>query len=75
MREVESVEATTLGGVPATRVTYKSLSSYKPTAVYVDGCTYCETEKAAADTDFPSHFAGRMCESGKRNHCTCSACW
>jgi hypothetical protein len=37
-------------------------------------CEYCK--KIAASGGFgPSHFASPNCQSGRRNHCTCSTCF
>jgi hypothetical protein len=66
-------------GVPATRVTYEDPlpggRAYKSVEVYVDGCAYCDGEKANGSTFFPSHFARDTCESGKHPHCTCDGCF
>lgn len=35
-------------------------------------CSYCQEMKGKMH---PSHFASFNCESGKRNHCTCDACF
>jgi hypothetical protein len=72
---IETSEPCELGGLPAHRVTFKSLSSHKRSAIYVDGCKSCDYEKSVGETYFPSHFAGSRCESQSRNHCTCSICY
>ena len=75
-REIKSTEATELGGLPATKVTYVATSGdYEPVAIYVDGCVACDHERDAAEAFFPGHHASRMCESGGRPHCTCDRCW
>ncbi len=66
-------EQITLNGVSATRVTYDE--GWKPTADYVDGCSYCDREKERGSWFFPDHFAMNSCQSGKRNHCTCDGCF
>jgi hypothetical protein len=38
-------------------------------------CSYCNNELAKGNIHFPPHDASDMCESGKRNHCTCDMCW
>jgi hypothetical protein len=38
----------------------------------VPGCSYCDGEKTSFH---PSHDASSRCESGKRNHCSCDACF
>ena len=35
-------------------------------------CTFCQSFKGKLH---PPHFASPNCESGKRNHCTCSICF
>jgi hypothetical protein len=75
MMEILSVETTELGGLPATRVRYKGSSNYSPSAIYVDGCRTCDSERAAGDTCFPDHFACGRCESGKHTHCSCDRCF
>lgn len=67
-------EAIMCDGVPATRVTYQG-DAYSPTAIYVDGCGYCDGEKERDSWFFPNHFASSRCQSGKRNHCTCDTCF
>lgn len=78
-RTVEKLEAITLRGEPATRVHYLyAFLDEEPrqdTAVYVDGCSYCQRERTVHATFFPSHFASARCQSGQRNHCTCSICF
>ena len=39
----------------------------------VGGCSYCD--ECRHDNMMPSHTASPRCESGKRNHCTCDACY
>lgn len=36
-------------------------------------CAYCD--QCRTDSMMPSHTASSHCESGKRNHCTCDACF
>lgn len=43
--------------------------------VYVTGCNYCDSERAAGETFFPHHYASDRCESGKHSHCTCDTCF
>jgi hypothetical protein len=38
-------------------------------------CKYCDAERAEENEHHPSHDASERCESGKRNHCSCDACW
>ena len=38
-----------------------------------DGCSYCE--QYYADSMMPHHDASEACKSGKREHCTCDACF
>lgn len=52
-----------------------AISGETKPGIYVDGCAYCEREKAAGNTFFPRHFASDRCESGKHNHCTCDTCF
>jgi len=74
---VDHVEHIVWRDVAATRVHYKPRSEggYTDSALYIDGCPYCEQEKADGNCFFPSHFAGTRCESGKHNHCTCDSCF
>ena len=58
-------------GVMCTRVRHDNGTA----ALYVDGCAYCEREKASGQVHFPRHWASELCESGKRDHCTCGVCW
>jgi hypothetical protein len=37
------------------------------------GCKYCEEHKF--DRDMPAHEPSSACESGKKPHCTCDACY
>jgi hypothetical protein len=76
LREIKSTEPTDLGGLAATKVTYAATyGDYEPVAVYVDGCIGCQQERERREPFFPRHFAGKTCESGKRNHCTCDRCF
>jgi hypothetical protein len=43
--------------------------------IYVKGCRYCESEREAGNTFFPSHVPSRGCRSGRRPHCTCDTCF
>lgn len=71
-----STEYITFKGVPATRCYYENtVSRTRTSAVYIDGCSYCDNEKAKEETFFPWHFAGAFCQSGRRNHCTCDSCF
>jgi hypothetical protein len=79
---IVSTEAIDYHGVPATRVTYAKTASagierasWNIIEVYVDGCAYCDKEKAVGSTFFPNHFASERCESGKRKHCSCDGCF
>ena len=38
-------------------------------------CPECDRERDAKNKHHPSHDASRHCESGKRPHCTCDACF
>lgn len=38
-------------------------------------CAYCDRERAAGNTFFPSHDASEGCQSGKHPHCTCDTCF
>lgn len=40
--------------------------------IEIEECEYCNKYKGHMA---PNHFASRMCKSGKRNHCTCDACF
>lgn len=73
--QVESTESTTVGGVPATKVQYKGTGGYNPRAFYIDGCTYCDSERRQGESCFPDHFASTHCESGGRSHCSCDRCF
>jgi len=75
MMEIQIEEPTTIGGIPATIVRYKGSGSYNPSAIYVDDCSYCQSEKEAGEVCFPDHFAGNRCESGKHTHCSCDRCF
>lgn len=70
-----TAESITHHGVAATKVSYDKGVKYVPTAIYVDGCDYCDREKEAGSTFFPSHFASARCRSGSYNHCTCDTCF
>jgi hypothetical protein len=43
--------------------------------IYFDSCRYCVSEFLKGNKHFPPHNASLLCESGKRNHCTCDVCW
>ena len=73
--EIESSVPCELGGLPAHQVKFKSLSSHKPSAIYVDDCVSCQAEKAVGEVHFPRHFASDRCQSQSRNHCTCDRCY
>ena len=38
-------------------------------------CAECDRYRAAGTSFHPSHTASSYCESGKRAHCTCDACF
>lgn len=38
-------------------------------------CKACDREREAGTSFHPSHDASQYCESGKREHCTCDACF
>ena len=38
-------------------------------------CQSCDREREAGTSFHPSHDASSYCESGKRPHCTCDACF
>lgn len=38
-------------------------------------CGYCDSQREAEATFFPSHQAMSHCRSGGRNHCTCDSCF
>lgn len=38
----------------------------------IDACTYCQANKGQMH---PPHFASANCQSGRRNHCSCSICF
>lgn len=38
-------------------------------------CKTCDAERQRNNTFFPPHDASPRCESGKRPHCTCDACF
>ena len=38
-------------------------------------CVECDRYRAEGLSMFPSHVASARCESGKRAHCTCDACF
>jgi hypothetical protein len=42
---------------------------------YQPACTFCDTEKAAGNSFFPSHYPSSRCQSGSYNHCTCDTCF
>jgi hypothetical protein len=44
-------------------------------AVLVDGCDECASFSAAKTPLIPPHDPSSLCRSGKRNHCSCSACF
>jgi len=48
---------------------------FSTSAVFLQGCSYCDDERANHTTFFPPHRARRRCESGKRPHCTCDTCF
>jgi len=38
-------------------------------------CAFCDERRAWHERSFPPHFPSRMCESGRRPHCTCDYCF
>lgn len=38
-------------------------------------CAYCDREREAGNSFFPSHTASTRCRSGSHNHCTCDTCF
>lgn len=42
---------------------------------YDPNCTGCTFERDRGNTFYPRHKASDRCESGKRNHCSCDACF
>lgn len=49
--------------------------SAAPQPTHYPGCDYCDRMKSTGSTFYPRHFASPLCYSGKRNHCTCDACF
>ena len=38
-------------------------------------CPTCDREREAGNDFHPAHDAGRLCQSGGHNHCTCDSCF
>lgn len=38
-------------------------------------CAYCDHQRQLNEWFHPPHNARPHCQSGKRNHCTCDACF
>jgi hypothetical protein len=63
--------------VPETRA--QAIARWESQGWLVPGCPGCEERYAAAagpgSVHGPNHTASRRCDSGKRPHCSCDACW
>lgn len=72
-------ERVTYRDTPAMRVTFAVPDDHgrpsKEVGLFALDCGYCERQRDKQETFFPSHWASDRCESGKRNHCSCDACF
>jgi len=62
-------------GLTLVKTDHKNPSGARRHKCEPGACVYCDREREAGNSFHPSHDASPRCESGKRPHCSCSACF